>query len=478
MPAPANTTPASALQLSVPATVTLDVSDAPEDLVHVPDGTGYGHAYNAVWFKFIPPDGMTFLYVNGDQGPTSPSNYYPCSALWFEGPEGFMVYYTNELGDINPFVLQLYGGYYFRTPVTPGTTYWLQVFHDASTPAPVGAQLTVNLVEPPTLPAAQYDVAIMDDQDYFPTGIFGISDGVFKQFRPFGVGEFADTLPTGEICAQSSEIALAIDFWDRNWNRVRTVPVNIGGIRAHRQQGTFYVKGAQADVPNFSRYSKDGIFERGWTLPPGVVGSQWTVSNDGARYYGAIGNGIGNQKIHVYNLNTETAEADLPSVDSPQYWWFTGASADGFMTPAGELVFVKQYFPIDFHLYQSWLFIIDAATGATLRSWPIPNHYQGNHMCWVDGESVLLWGLPFGNTRYQYFTRMRLSDGVVLSQLLIGISGQSNFTANANDMNEVSNSCPVFVLPLPLSPPGCITSPPSVPCWGEQTLGVYPARAH
>jgi hypothetical protein len=352
--------------------------------------------------------------------------------------------------------------------VTPGLTLWLQVFEDSSVPAPVGSRLVVNIELPPNVTAAQYDVAIQDDNDGYPTAIFDITTGVFKQFRVFGVGEFADTLTTGEICAQLTESAVSIGFWDADWNLVRTVAVNISGIRSVRPLGKFFVKGAQADVPNFSRYSKDGIFERGWTLPPGVIGSQWTVSNDGTRYYGAIGSSNANA-IHVYNLVTETAEADLPDVAAtPAYWWFSGASADGFMAPDGTLVFVKQFYPIDNNLWHSWLFHYDATTGAVLHSWSIPNHHTGNHSCWVDGESILLWGRQRSGAG-ELFTRMRWTDGVVLSQVLIGISGTSNFTSTAYDPNNVSNSCPVFVLPLPLPPipvdVPCVTSPVLVPTW-------------
>lgn len=449
MPAPSNTTPATAAAITVlPFTVLLNVTDAPESLTDVPSCVS--RAWNAVWYKYTPPIGVNFIYVNANVGAGSNAGYFPSCSVWTGTPGAMTQFSITTPGGTLDYCAQLDGGYYFRLPVTAGTTYYFQVVHDAVATGPTPSIVEFNLKKPSRVLMPAGSLAVNDDTDQYPMAVFGAASGTYLGFPNFPAGEQTDVQPTGEICTQGSESANSVKFLTAQLTVVSTYSLGVESVVAIKadRSGNFYVISVGAGTLTARKFDAIGTLLSTVNVNPAFgSGGVWAVSRDGVRMYrGSLGF---NQPLHVYNLQTNSAEADLVAADPAES--FAGPG-DGYADANGDLVFMRTDLTTNVKVKR-----YNKTTGAVLNTYTPTSATFGQRFCWADDTpgSFVVWGYIRPNlNNHAVFERIKLSDGSSLSNITgVSVTGNSSQSTEPNQPDCISNSCPVFVLQAAIAPP-------------------------
>ena len=446
MSIPVNITPALAFDVAtLPYLLDQDISEAPTGIGNAPCT---GTPYNAVWFKFTPAAGITFVYVSADWAPGADTGTFtPACSVWTGTPSALTAYVISEFG-ISEFCSQLVGGFYFRMPVVPGTTYYLQVTQDAAAPITSGALLRMQVFEPHKAAAPAGSPVITDDADAFPAMVLGETTGQFLRAVKCAAGEYADTNPGGYYCVQNGAEGVGVAFLNSQMVEIAAVsfwPSVLLLIKSDHN-GNFYIATYTSPGPvTVHKYTQLGVLVWSKVLPDAFnVTTVAAVSQDGVHIYcGSVTEA--NTGLLVYNFSTNTQEADLAVGTASES--FDGYG-DGFALASGTLVFMKTHTVT--HAIR--IVMYNPSTGAQVATWTPAVSTFTKHYCYYDETSLMLWGYLFPETtNHAIMERVNLVNGATLSSPGgIPVSDTSTISRDANNPNAISDSCPVFVLTAPL----------------------------
>jgi hypothetical protein len=446
MPVPPNLTPETATLLVPSVPVTLDVTDAPTnaDFPSTCDTTGY----HAVWFTFTTGPNARAIAVKADIGPEGGSNYDPRLSIWTGTPPALTQYKVIGPSLTQNFCGNLVGGYWFEVPVTPSTTYYFQVT-DANNTSPLGTNLVTELRTAPELPVPVGSIAISDDSDGYPVAIMSAVDGSFLRFLPFPAGELTDTVPSGEMCTQNGETDTGVAVLDATFTQIAAVdfaPNFVGAIKSDRNS-TFYVMTRAGGAVTVHTVSKAGVLGgTTWVLPANSSTARaWAVTRDGATLYYL--QTTANTAVHAYDLVNSVALPDLHAGFAGES--LAGNLGDGYVASDGTILFA--------YTSASAITIrrFDAA-GNVVQTYPLKTGSLVTlvHWCFADDVpgSFWAWGLKSANTDPALLRRVQLSDGATLAEFEVLVMNTSGEPADGNPF-AISNSCPVWVLPVALAAP-------------------------
>jgi len=453
MSVPVNITPATAIVVdTLPFTYDQDISEAPLGIGNTPCT---GNPYNAVWFKFTPAAGVTFVYVSADWGPgADTATFSPAASVW-TGTPGALTAYTiaQPVASTSEFCAALYGGFFFRLPVTPATSYYIQVTQDGAGLITTGAGLRVRVFEPQRVAAPSGSLVVPDDDDEFPSMVLSETTGEFLRAATFPAGEYADTNPGGYYCTVNGAINTGVAFFDSAFAQIAAVsfaPSSVKWIKSDRN-GNFYICTFPTPFTVFTvhKYTQAGVLVWSKPLTAAFTATHGfaAVAQDGVRCY--FGDTTANTPILVYNFTTDLQEGSLAvGVASER---FVGLG-DGTALANGRLVFVKWHTGTS--VYR--VVVYHPTTGAELASWVPSVSTFVNHSCYFDETSIMLWGYILGTTNNNaIMERVDLVNGGTISAARSIQVTQDSVTAGAtpNNPNAISNSCPVFALTAELALP-------------------------
>lgn len=451
MSVPVNITPALAFDVdALPYTLDQDVNEAPTGIGNVPCT---GTPYNSTWFKYTPPTDVEFIYVAADWAPGADTGTYtPACSVWTGSPGSLTAYVIPQPGTDSEFCSVLCGGFYFRLPVTPGTTYYFQCCHDGAGPITTGALLRFQVFQPQQVAAPTGSCVITDDDDEFPAMVLSSTNGQFLRAVTFPAGEWADTNPDGYYCSVNGAANVGVAFFNSQLVELAAVsfaPDLIVMIKSDRA-GNFYIltRTNPSTFPTMHKYTRLGVLVWSKALPAAFdTAAVGAVSQDGVRFYS--GTLTPNTPLLVYNFLTNTQESDLTVGTANER--FRGTS-DGFALANGTLVFMK-YKSTDDAIR---IVMYNPTTGAELATWTPAVSTYINHYCYYNETSLMLWGYLLADTNNNaIFERIDLVNGGDISVVHdVQVTLGSTINVDPYDPNAISNSCPLFVLTAPMTAPG------------------------
>lgn len=431
-------------------------------------GTYYDYVTNAAFWKYTPPAGTTFLFLAAGATTGADPNYNPNVSVWVEGFPGVLINYvvtSVEPGfpDSNEFCGSEWGavggvnaGGWFRVVVTPGTTYWFEVFSSpASSFAPflTGALVTLQVEAAPTTTIPGGAIVVPDDTDPFPAAVFNGQTGEFYAYPPFPAGETADTQPDGHICTQDGNLDVGVAFFDASFTRIATWAGTgtgefIYGIKSDRN-GRFYVVTRSGSVPPYADsvwiFDAVGHFISSHYLggSPFVLGRTFAVSRDGTTWF--QGDSYASV-IHVFDLVTDTALPDL-TISTPGANMGSGGIGDGYVALDGTLVFAKN----------NRIERYNPTTGALIQAYTPTTITTINHFAFADDVpgSFVIWGyntVTDPNSSNAIFERFLLDGTHSWTSPSIPVGGNIQ-NAGGTSTGSISSSCPLFIIPTPTGPP-------------------------
>jgi len=276
MPIPPNLTPGTALDATVrPYTVTV----VEADLELAPTGTGFSSTcdttqYHALWWKVTTGPNQAILSIH--VGNIGVVNYDPTVSIWTGVPPLLTQYRITTGAEPNDFCDQLEDSY-FQVPVSPNTTYYIQVT-DGNNTSPLGADLVLDIDDGPEAAVPAGAILISDDTSGHPAAILSPTTGaVLRYASGYPAGEIADWDPSGVICcvdggnvSETSVIVLDSDLT----TVIATHSVSPKLIRAIKsdRNGTFYVLyGANTAVGEIFTITTAGVVGGAIVPTAGVV---------------------------------------------------------------------------------------------------------------------------------------------------------------------------------------------------------------
>ncbi len=424
--APVNTTRAAALPVTLPASVTVDLSDA------VSTGLWYTHTL------VTPPRdplliGMAVL-------PNAPSQGALLRVFDAVTPASIFDIGSSAPGSFPSSPEK-------TAPGVGGPTWWFKFYSSFPDVPDVGVSATFTVIAPPRATAAIGSLVIPDDGFGYPAVVLRVSDGEVLRVESLPSGEHGDVLPDGTMCVEarnSSGVVTTVQVYSSQFALVVDAPSLI-------QAGTFFQNIAADQVDTFYIAPQSGVFNppivkavsqagvvspRTWTLAGSSLPTMTVAPGGGILYWAALGLAA---PVHRHDLATDTPLSDLAAGVASFAVTELLALADGSVTvkylPAtGTATFVRQY----------------SAAGATLRDYPVNTLHPGyllNHLARIPDEdtSFLAWYEGVSVTK-SIFTTLSTVDGSIL-----GSFQTDNFEHGVGQPGSTQSfgpsiSCPVFVL--------------------------------
>lgn len=445
MPAPSNTTPETAFQITqLPFTQTLDVADAPT-------GTGYASTcdstqYKAVWYRYTAGAAQEYLSVNAS--PSASPSYNPRVSIWTGAPLAQFTLTDPISSETQNFCSELGVGFYFNVPLSANTTYYFQVTDTSG--AAHTSTVIFAVTAAPTDAAPAGSVVILDDFKGFPAAILSATAGTFLQCPATdAAGEFAATVATGEMCLSSDTFGTAIVFVDATFQTVDTWTAPTGAfVRAihSNQVDTFYVlhivTGGSGPA-KVTAFSIAGVEGDTWTLPSdaNLARMAAVAQDDTVYYYGTPAVGV----VHAYDLINSLALPDLHAAFGAERLIGTGTGAT---LADGTILFMYG----DASNRTAKLRLFDPA-GAVLNTLALSDatFVYLNRWCLASDTAIWIWGHEVASTSPALFRLIALSDGSTTTSWSVPETPQSGFSTDAPF--SISDSCPVFVLAAAIAPP-------------------------
>jgi hypothetical protein len=440
---PSNYTPTDAVDItSYPYSTTQDVSAAPTSVDNISSCAAYGTAQ--VWYKFTAAAGVKFLCINADKAPGSDAAYNPYCSIWV-GTALSLTEYVVGLG--SAYCANLQGGYYFRVPVTPGTTYWIQIVQRSLT-LPNPSILSLSVIIPDTIDAPIGSLVISDDEDGFPAAILDPATGTFLQYPVFPAGEFTGVQPNGKICTQNGTVDQEVAFLDSSFTEVATAnfaPSFVYGILSD-DAGFFYI-GTATTSADFSvrKYTEDGVHVYTKSLPSDFHNkTRFAISLDGTKFY-SMSSAASAASVYVYDLVNDTQLGTI-TLATMTNWQ---VEDHGYFNLSGQLMLALKNNTAHTAVVRAY----NITTGAIVTSYT-PTHITfPNRFAKYNDDSFVLWGYVWPTTNNNAIFEVMDLTGVQVSEILnIPVTGVSKTTANVG-IHAISNSCPVFALQAALAGP-------------------------
>ena len=434
MPVPPNTTALTATAITLPAHWSQDASD------------GAGTTYD-LWFTFTAPAGAVVI---GAWGFSSVAAAYQPTIVPYVGPASSP---TQILG-INAINVPI------QFPVTPGSTYLIQLQHNTNTPP---ATMTLDVLVAPTTVGTTGDILVPDETaDGFPLPVLsGTADYTVKQFLPGLVeGQQGDLMtPSGDILMYDSFVGLNFVLYDPTITPIATIASMNGGtglVRGNRTLNAFYIANIGTHIPAVGVQARS-VSMTGATGPVHSI-SGTTIgmtalcpNNAGTILYWAGFSGSLSSQIKRWDLVNDVALSDLVGAVASNVAGDILVMTDGtllvmYYTQTFSSAFVRHY----------------DATGTTLNTYTLTTTaVTAPRLAYAldDPNSFWAWThATVGTDPVSRFLNIRVSDGAILTtrNQMEYEAGAYTGAVTATPRARFGNaqSCPFFILPAaPIPPP-------------------------
>jgi hypothetical protein len=454
MPAPSNTTPETAFQITqLPFTQTLDVADAPT-------GTGYASTcdstqYKAVWYRYTT--GAEKEWISFGAAASASPSYTPRVSVWTGSPLAQFTI-TDVTGQLQRFCRTLGSTAYFNLPLAANTSYVFQITDTSG--AAHTSTLVVSVAAAASSAAPAGSIVITDDFGGFPAAILDETDGSFLQW-PFppsdAAGEFAAVVPTGETVLTGDENGETLVFLDETWGLVSTwtAPTNelVFSLTTNHTDTFYALTQLSFSTATIYQFSLTGTLLDSWVLP-GAFNSFNNLAvtrDDSTAYLGRTG--VAGGVITAYDLVNSLALPDFSAGFGTERVIGAGCAdvlADGrvvftYGAASSGTTPTIRVFNDDGSV--DGTYSIGDATFVKLNRWCLTN----------DPTTLLAWGYvdppaldPTQPARFRYFN---LDTGAQIgAEIEVPVCRTSGESLNS-DVFSMSDSCPVFVLPVALVSP-------------------------
>jgi hypothetical protein len=435
MPVPTNTSFATALDIGT--TLPFSISQDPSGIL--------GDSDYKLYYKYTGQ--LNDIIIGVWAKALVSSNYDTFMLIYLETSPGVW----NELDlFIEPYQVPC------QLPITPGTTYFFEVYQSNSGVAP-NANLTFSVLPGPTSATQLGSVLFTDFSPGFPAVILSPSDGSILNFNnTVPSGDFGDILPNGivavidnstnsphikDISADISTLiadVTGITYLTKNRNKI-----NANGL------DKFYI-GATNGVPTttIKRFvAADGSIDAdSWSFSgfPAAIG----VNRANSIFYWSNSTGI-----HRHDLGTDLPLSDLVGAISNY-----NAGKDLLIMSDGTILV-----PYEHSLLGAADFVKRYdSSGALLNTFTLPvNLFIDRIALDVDDSADTFWYCYLEDAATMIFRNIQISDGSILIEFPVpvfnnGISEQTY----ADDMDRfgLSNSCPLLILREGTEPPPVSTT--------------------
>lgn len=298
MPAPTNTTAATALALAVGSSVTLSVSDIPSDVT------------KTLWFRHTSATRQVISVLGWEE---AASDYLPNVTVW-EGPD------AGSLAQTTPFGTGIAQRRLVQITIEAGATLYFRVVdaNGGSNPnGTSGQQLVVTLErsDKAALPAGY--LLVPDDKEDFPGALINPGTGVTERLIPIVAGENGAVASNGRFLLEDKHQGTFV-LYDRHGDVVKVITeLTIPGVTfvtwaPITAVGTeFYVMRVESDLtggPDVYIWHLDnaGTVLDQWSdaYPNAGAPASIAVAPDGSEFYIArIG---GAQPVYRFDPDTGT----------------------------------------------------------------------------------------------------------------------------------------------------------------------------
>lgn len=415
-----NTTPGTAVAVTLPWTLEIDIS-----IGNIPD---------AAWYRFTTSASTYLLSMQVAQDDHA---YFGAMSLYesdgttrVTSPDGVQL--TTDWEDP------------INQPVDPRTVYYMQVQGDNGSPP--GTLATFTTIANPNLSMPAGSILISNDEPGFPALIMSPGGAILRAVA-FSTGEQSDILQSGIILADT-----------------RNDAGNIEGVLELRNTDDTFSIIATIDDPLST--AKDYAItcnhtNKFWIASPVGFGESFTFKS--VTPAGVVG--VTTYAPTPQNLNFTAVKLDNSLLyfttqvsDAPVYTFNITGNADGANFAAG----VTDYLGRDIVVLSDGTLVVVytghpdstlnfirhySAAGATLHDVSITSGYYHDHIC-RNGSSatdIIWWQESITNPRTHLIQRIQLSDGTPLDSFTQPIyeSGEADYPAARFG---ASASCPIIVL--------------------------------
>jgi hypothetical protein len=412
MAVPPNTSDTTAATItSIPASITLDVQDAP--------GTTHD-----VWYKYTAASGLLAISLVPWADPSS--NYKPAISVYTGTPGSLSAYHalTNAKKTL-------------QIPVTGGTTYYFKITAGSGSSDPLGSSLTFQVRAGPTSAAPIGSILIPDDTDGFPGAVISATTGEVLHFVNINASERGDSIPGG-ISAITDFAQTSVVVMDGSFATLATVAMG-GTVHSVRSNGVdkFYA----SKTTTLKSISAAGAVLTTWTL----AASGLVIAPDLGEtvlYFGASGST--NQPVKRHDLGTDTAMADL--VAGVASYAFGN---DMIVMADGSLLVVYKNTGVDYFVRRY------STAGATLNTYSFGTSRIGRIARANDATSFWVWldQVTSSGRTISQFKHINLADGATIATLEsvqfeagVGPNLSAYSSLGTVDRFGSSESCPFFLI--------------------------------
>jgi hypothetical protein len=416
-----NDTPATAIELTMPANFSLDLSEM--------------DPAKGAWYKYTVPVRVYYIGCKVLTNSLSIGGLYPFTDAGIT-PQGLICDYEDPI----------------QVPVTPGHTYYFQV--QVNDTGPLIADFGIH--SSPISAVQAGDLCVNDDTDGFPALAFKM-DGSVRCALPLPAGEQADVAyDDGTIVMGDRVNAQNINGYDVNLNLLFSIvnPFSSAATNvSYDQVSRFFL--CQPGIGGSNRTVK--TINKAGT----VGGTTWTLSSNNVGFIAANVGGTKlywqeqgvNKPIKIWNLLTDSADADLaPGI--------AGYIAEDILVQANGNILVgylRQTPPSDNFVIRY------SPAGAILNTYVGSDGTTLNfdHICRAldDPNSFWLWLEGGTHPQNATFRNIKISDGSTI-QTFNKIIFENGYATEGPTPEYFgpSASCPFWIFPFSMTvPTGTLT---------------------
>lgn len=435
-----NYTPETATVISTLSyTETIDLSGSPDQSDYISDCQSVVPVPNTGWWKYtaVATDVAIAIHVtyNGVE-----ADYVPIASIWTGDP---------LLPDPPQNVTCLAyasGNAYWLVPVTtPSTTYYIQVANGSNPYVAPTSTITLTVLRNPQQRVPAGSVLVPNENNGYPWVAISATGNVLRLWT-LPATEVGDTLPSGEVCIIAGA---GLQVFSNQLVLVASVTLlEAITVRGH-EGGKWYVTNLVAGATILRTVNPDGSFgATSWTLAAAATAIEMAVSPDETIAYWV--DGSDGLKIKRHNLITDTAMTDLVTIGTGSF-----ASGNGDMACASDGSLLAQWIPGDGSAFEIRRY---GASGSLLNTYlptsdPISVKFVDRFRYEITtGTAFWAWVQTAGEQRTGTFSRIRISDGVVLRSNDVTLVETAGVSYDAATPFQPAESCPLLFVAATIGP--------------------------